>query len=563
MAHSSLAGLPRAGFRATGPALVVCLAAAALAAPGPAPDATPPGAGVSAAGPRTETVDRAAYTQVRFVSGSSGSDARGDGTKGRPWATLAQALARITDAGPERRCAVLVAAGTYGVRAIRLKPHVDLFGGFSQGGWERDIARHRTTLDGQEKDRLLLGADHARVDGFSLRGGRARSHGGAVLCERTSPAFTNNTFEDNATLASPVYIRGIFHQVGTEGGAIACTRYASPRIEQNLFLSNWTEIGGGGAIGMRSDSVRPQEEIPGPVVRNNVFIGCRTGTADTAADVKKRYRSSNGGAVSLSNYLAEITGNVFVDNRAGGNGDAGAIYCEYEASPLIAHNHFVGNRAEDDGGAVYSMKLSEPRIEANVFAGNSGGGSIRLSKHGRARISRNLLFANPGGGIASGDSWALLEQNVIMENGRGGISHQIQVAAYMKPPLIRGNIVRGNEGGQIRVEGAEPVVAEGNNIEGGYPGAGNEDRDPNRDTRRYSGPVAGITYDAASGRTTLSVDSLPLPAARLPGRVLRVGDRWGVVHSARAGALVAWGDLRPAGTSYELLPSYLPLEPAR
>jgi hypothetical protein len=544
-------------------ALTLSLAAAALAAPGPPPDAAPPGADAAAAGPRTEAVDLAAYQQVRYVSVSAGSDTRGDGSKARPWASPARALARIADAARGRRYAVLVAAGAYPTRALRLKSHVDLYGGFAPGGWERDIVRHRTTLDAQEKDRVLLGADHARMDGFTLRGGRARGHGGGVLCERVSPAFTNNTFEDNATLVGPDYVRGIYHQVGTEGGAIACVDYASPRIEQNLFLNNRTEMGGGGAIGMRSDSVRPAEEIPGPVVRNNVFIGCRTGLADTDPDVKKRARSSNGGAISLSNYLAEITGNVFLGNHAGGNGDGGGIYCEYESSPRIAHNHFVGNRGEDDGGAIYSMKLSEPRIEANVFAGNTGGGTVRLSKHGRARIARNLLFANPGGGINSGDSWSVIEENVIMDNDAPGVSLGIQTAAHLRPSVLRGNVLRGNGRAQIQLENAEGTVIEGNNVRGGYAGSGNVDADPGRDTRRHPMSPLRLIRHAAAGRTTLAGGDLPLPAEHLPGRILRVGERWGVVHSARPGELTVWGDIPASGQAYELLGSYLPTEPAK
>jgi predicted outer membrane repeat protein len=534
----------------------------AASAPEPGPGApTAPGADAARVGPRTTPIDLAAYRQVRYVSmtGTAG----GDGSRARPWAALDQALARLVDTGADRRVAVLVAAGTYPTRALRLKSFVDFYGGFAPATWERDLVRYRTTLDAEGKDRLLLGADAARVDGFTLRGGRARGHGGAVLCDRAAPVITNNTFTDNATLESPGYVRGVLHQVGSEGGAIACMRYASPRIEQNLFLGNWTEIGGGGAIAMRSDSVRPQEEIPGPVVRNNVFLGCRTGAADTDPDVKKRWRSSNGGALSLSNSLAEITGNLFLDNRAGGNGDGGAIYCEYEASPRIAHNHFIANRAEDDGGAIYSMKLSEPRIEANLFSGNLGGGSIRLSKQGRARIAGNLIFANPAGGIASGDSWAMVEENVIMDNGGTGLSHGIQTATYLKPSLLRGNVLRGNQAGQLQVQAAELAVVAENNVQGGYAGTGNRDADPRRDTRRQTWPVARIAYDPTAGQSRLVVDGLALAPLPGPGRIARLGDRWGVVDSVAAGELVAWGDLRAAdAATLELLGTYLPLTPA-
>jgi hypothetical protein len=436
---------------------------------------------------------------------------------------------------------------------------VDLYGGFSTN-WDR-VAIHvdASILDAEGKDRVLIGADHARVDGFTLRRGRAAAHGGAVLCDRTSPTLTNNRFEDNATRESPKYLRGVYHQVGTEGGAIACLNYASPRIEGNRFTGNYTEMGGGGAIAMRCDSVRPREEIPGPVVSRNVFMGNHTGTADNVPDIKKRYRTSNGGAISLSNYLAEITDNLFIDNRAGGNGDVGGIYCEYESSPRIAHNHFLANRAEDDGAAIYSMKLSEPVIEANVFAGQVGGGSIRVSKQGRAKISGNLLFANPAGGIFSGDSWALVEKNVIMDNGGAGFGHQIQVAAYLRPPQVRGNVIRGNKAGEIRAEGPEPAIYEGNNILGGYAGAGNVDLDPARDTALLSLRVIRVRYDDRAGITSVATVD-PAPAGdRLRGRIVRTEQGLGLVLSAQGRQMWVWGKLPSETGTWEVLGSYLPL----
>src|SRR5688572_3795920 len=122
----------------------------------------PPGADVGQVGPRTEPVDLTRYAQVRYVS-ASGSDSRGDGSRGKPWASPAQALEKISGAGSQQRAAVCIGEGTYTAASLRLKPHVDLFGGFS-AGWERDVARYPTILDAKGKDRVLIGANDARVD---------------------------------------------------------------------------------------------------------------------------------------------------------------------------------------------------------------------------------------------------------------------------------------------------------------------------------------------------------------------------------------------------------------
>jgi len=544
------------------PAAIMCWLAwcgAAVAAQQPkAADNTPPGASAGSAGPRTEAVDLAVYAAIRYVR--SGRTAFRGANGDQPAGNLAQVMSGIGDAGPMRRYAILVAAGTYPIKDLSLKPYVDLYGGYPPESWtSRDVARYHTVLHAQGRGRVLVGADHAVVDGFTLRSGRVNGHGGAVLCDRTSPTLSNNTFQENSTSEPPGYLRGVFHQVGAEGGAIACLRYASPRIEHNLFVGNWTDIGGGGAIAMRSDSVRPPEERAAPTVRGNVFIGNRTGTGDTDTDLKKRYRSSNGGAISLSNYNADILDNVFVGNYAGGNGDGGGIYCEYEASPRIAHNHFVGNRAEDDGAAIYSMKLSEPVIERNVFSGNTGGGTIRVSKQGRAVLTGNLVFANPTGGIFAGDSWSVLQDNVIMDNIGIGLGLRIQTAAYIRPSVVRRNVLRGNTAAQILLEDTEALV-QGNNVQGGFAGEGNRDADPRLDTARRPFSVQRVTYDPVAGSSVVSVISTP-SGSEVAGRVARIGERWGVVKRIDRNIEV-WGDVRGTGAG-ELFGSYAPLPPAR
>ena len=116
--------------------------------------------------------------------------------------------------------------------------------------------------------------------------------------------------------------------------------------------------------------------------------------------------------------------------------------------------------------------------------------------------------------------------------------------------------------GQLQVQTPELAVVAENNVQGGYAGGGNRDADPLRDTRRQSFPISRLTYDSTTGQSRLSVEALTPAPSLLPGRVARVGDRWGVVDSVAAGELVAWGDLRAAGAAtFELLGSYLPLTP--
>src|SRR5437867_5392107 len=311
-------------------------------------------------GPQNDPVDLAKYQRVVYVS-KSGSDQKGDGSKSNTWATPARALAAIADAKPGNTYAVLVAAGNYNVVNMQLKAHLHLCGGFDPKTWQGDIFKNATVLNANREGRVALGANHARLDGFVITGGRFRGHGGAILCDDTSPEITNNFIRGNMTLEPEGFRHDRVHQVGNDGGAIAVFYKGGPRIANNLFSGNRTEIGDGGAI----SSWGEQRVRKGPItlITLNVFIDNVSGIGD-----KRLTRSSNGGAIQCAiNSPAQVISNIFVQNRAVGLGDAGALYCEYNAEPLVAGNWFVANRSGDDGGAIYAMRNSLPVISGNYF----------------------------------------------------------------------------------------------------------------------------------------------------------------------------------------------------
>ena len=65
--------------------------------------------------------------QTKIVS-KSGDDLTGDGTFTKPFATIAAAMASITDAAPTKRYAIKVEAGAYTEGALTLKPNVFVIG---------------------------------------------------------------------------------------------------------------------------------------------------------------------------------------------------------------------------------------------------------------------------------------------------------------------------------------------------------------------------------------------------------------------------------------------------
>lgn len=528
-------------MRFPSPALPALLSAlAALAA-----QARVPG-DIGAAGPRTLAVDTAAYVKVYYVSAAAPAD-DGDGSRARPWRSLSQAVRRVA-AGSGQRAALLVAAGTYDDDTVVMGEHVDLLGGFSPESWQRDIFAHATILDGRHARRVVVGANHARLDGFVLTRGRAQGHGGAMLCDGTSPTITNNRFELSFTVAPAAFRHDRIHQSGSMGGALACLYESVPVVAHNLFRANHTEIGEGGAL-----VVWGWHRLPGnprATIEHNVFVGNVSGQAD-----HHRTRSSSGGAVAFSHEASPLfRHNVVAQNRAMGRSDAGGVYCEFFSSPTIEHNWIVGNEGDDDGGGLYTMRQGEPLIRHNLFAGNwttmGGIGGIRVSKEGRARVVDNhIVWNQSGGGLYMADGYLHLEGNLIADNRKGPGLRLQQNFPYFQPSRVAKNRFLRNEEGAVmiaKIAGAAPVQ-EGNEVKDGPPLA---------PAARWT--ITRAAFDPRRGQSTLQVAGGPAPAGSLAGATVWTGRRWGVVAGAGAGTLTIWGDLTQTGddSALWLLPDY-------
>jgi hypothetical protein len=479
------------------------------------------------------------------------------GTRAEPWANPAFALKQIENAGKDSRVAVLVAGGTYTGETVVMRSHVDLYGGYSPESWERDIFQFGTVLDGGNIRRVVVGAGQARIDGFVITRGLARSHGGGILCEDTSPVISNNRIVGNAVLEPDRFRHDRIHQEGHHGGGIACLYNTLPWIRNNLIAGNRTGVGNGGGLYIRGwvripDVSRPEiqrnrmEGEPRPRVENNVFVNNTAGENDFHST-----RSSNGGAIACA-YEAYplIQNNVIAMNRAKGNGDGGGIYCEYYSDPEVAGNWICGNESVDDAGAFYTMRLGQPLITANVIAGNrtlrGGVGGIRISKEGRARITENWILFNRNGGVLCADSYMELEGNVIFKNtDDAGVIYGSHFS-YFQPVLIRKNTILENEGGAFDIReytGAEPRIEENRTRIDGKMGKG--------PLGRTALPGDGIRirwiamrYDPVTGTTILTLESPQEEKSGLAGRLIRLAETWSVIRNAEGNEVRVWGDLR-------------------
>jgi hypothetical protein len=498
-------------------------------------------------GANTTPVDYGEYAHIVYVSHATGSNESGDGSLAQPWQTIRYALDHIGPASASHRLALLVAAGSYADQSLSMRAYVDCYGGFRPTDWQRDVYAYTSILDGAQQRRVLVGADHSRLDGFLIRRGAVVGRGGAILCDGVSPTLTNNRFVRNKTRKPIDWQPAHLHELAHDGGAICCLNGAKPIIRGNLFVENQTEIGRGGAISLHG---RCEGEIS-----FNVFLDNKTGTED-------RHRSSDGGAISIFDWSSpRIENNVFLENKALNVNDGGAVFTTLWSSPVISKNIFVGNRSTDDGGALFvggqEHRYDQPKdirpsssefqveITANLFSGNENkdrnSGGARLVKEARATMQNNILARDARLFIQESD--VEIVNNTILEDvylkkmehyDSGRIANNLFLGGLKLPP---GTTV------------THSMVREG------YEGLGNLSAQPRFLDDQATLQIIASKYNASEHVTTVHLKRGPWSQQELATRIVRATNRWGVIRSNRSETVDIWGDLS-AAEQLHLLPTF-------
>ncbi|MBI3118048.1 MAG: hypothetical protein HYZ00_05150 [Candidatus Hydrogenedentes bacterium] len=259
---------------------------------------------------------------------------------------------------------------TNGGSSLTMKSGVDLYGGFGGDETERDRRNplaHISTVLGTAASQgentpvapIIQGADSARLDGFTVRGGRA-ANGGAMSNFNVSPTIANCIFVDNRAI-SVAPGQGV-------GGAIFNFIDAAPTITNCTFRENTADFAAGAIMNER----RCDCLVTGCTFLNNT--------------------SHLGGAISNNNSFPEyrncrFTSNAAVDgaNDAGGGeeGFGGAVYNigrlpdQFPGEPEVNHPTFVNcifakNSATGFGGAIFNSETLGDFIQCTL-AGNAAG----------------------------------------------------------------------------------------------------------------------------------------------------------------------------------------------
>ncbi len=509
-------------------------------------------------GPRTTKIHESSYSNIFFVSSKNGFDQRGNGSKEQPWQTIQFALSQIRDASSTNRYAICVAEGTYTGNTIVMKPYIDLYGGFDVTDWQRDIYKYPSVLSGNGKRRVIIGADSSRLDGFIVSKGIVRGKGGGMYCDGVSPTITNNIFTRNKTLAPIPWKPKYRHEIANDGGAIYCQNDGSPVIENNLFIDNATEVGRGAGIAFYSRCTGR--------IANNVFLYNKAGLSDPL-------RSSDGGAISIFNWSSPvIENNVILANKALAKNDGGGIFAALWCSPEIKGNIIVGNFCGDDGGGLF--------IGGQEHRYNGHWDPIPNEKDFYVRITNNVIIGNNGAVEFTMESRGLFANNIIAHNGGTGI---YPAGVYFKrseanivnntifdPFLLDFSVFDGKE----KTEGLKPSTIKNNRIWGCFEleadavvidnfikdvPEGQPDKSPEILNDWIGIKADAVFYNKRFNKqiftTKLFVSEGEYRPDELVNRVIKAGNKWGVVKSNDRQTIEVWGELT-GKISFLILPTY-------
>jgi hypothetical protein len=323
--------------------------------------------------PMQNAVEPAVPISERVVYVNRSGPESGDG---RQWKSayvhLSDALMDASQDGAQ----IWVASGTYRPSrddrsaSFLLSPGIRLFGGFNgheRSVEQRNIERNRTILSGDigrtkvPSDNcfhVLIGADGAVVDGFTITGGCADgvaydSHGGGMIN----------------------YKRG---RQGPPGGS---RKGYSPVVRHCIFVENFAQDGG--AV-YNYDRGKPR------------FIDC----------VFEKNSSFYGGAVlDRVGVYAEYQACIFRNNRSKWGG--GALYLDYGSRPKIIDCRFTANHTSSGhGGAIFAVSRASQlehtigtfeRCHFQENAAKGDGGGVAFMDNSMAELIDCSLYENQAG----------------------------------------------------------------------------------------------------------------------------------------------------------------------
>lgn len=455
----------------------------------------------------------AANAAVWYVDGNNISGVE-DGTT---WATaLTEIQAGIDAAFDDGGGEVWVAQGVYDEEranddgSLIMKEGVHLYGGFAgmetladQREWETYV----TTIDGSSARagevayHVVVGADNATLDGFTITGGNANGdtdetrRGGGMLNYGASPAVANCIFAGNSA--------------DDGAGGAMFNDGSSPTIFNCAFAENSAYFNGGAMFNTEDSS---------PILFNCAFCN------------NVSYARNGGAIFNARHSLPTLINCLFSRNSSD---DMGGAIVNSRSSPEITECVFIGNSTRGYGGAIFTAG-SEPVVTNCLFEGNSAG-------YGAGMYNFGLLGS---------ESYPVVANCTFTENSasrRGGGIYN----AYTSLPRVTNCILWNDSRGEIHNDSGSTPTVTYSDVEGSYPGEGNINADP-LFVGGFSGASTDLTYDSSTFKSVLMDSAAVFVPDRHVGAVLWIGDPGTeepyYITDNDATTITVWGDATQGGT---------------
>ncbi|MBE6775972.1 MAG: hypothetical protein E7543_07275 [Ruminococcaceae bacterium] len=334
------------------------------------------------------------------------------------------------------------------------------------GGGAVFLKNSTATLSGvtlaENKTDYYGGALHSvkstvKIDGQSIIRNNSGITGGALYFRDGSSATLENiTVENNTGTNGSVYqiggtltVTGITAKGNTaeSGAAILTSTGTVGEIKNSLFAENSAVYGG--ALNLSSATVTVSDSV---FEKNSSIIG---GAA-----------YNNGGQLTLS-------GVTFSENKAakdanGKNGNGGALTTSAGTVTLTGENEFIGNIAENHGGAIYvtyktsgegENKVNIPGVvnaTDGLFEGNTAlaGGAISLRTSCEVYLTDTVIKKNRATSSAAGEGGGAIYANdntlelsgVTLEENTSGYYGGAITASNAQVTVKDDSVINNNKG---------------------------------------------------------------------------------------------------------------------
>ena len=362
-----------------------------------------------------------------------------------------------------------------------------------------------TVVSGSKTDRTAI------LDGFTITGGHLfvvpfggvipgpgpGAVGGAGMYNYYgSPTVVRCTFCGNATIqlggglcnsngSNPSLLNCRFIKNYAEAGGGMCNSASSPKLTNCQFQNNYGSSRGGGVDNSLNSS---------PILRNCSFsrnstsqnyVGTQHGGGmynrgkPTLIDCifSKNYAAVGGGMFNSEGSTSMLDNCEFSGNSASFSG--GGMYNSSESATRLSNCKFRRNTSGGAGGGLLNRYNSKLTLANCIFTSNAAGSQGGGMAAGNSTLVNCIFAGNSatrGGGIYDSNSTltnCTFTKNLAKEMG-GGLWF---FRSYNPPATLANCILWGNTPGEVYVQYGSPVITY-SDVQGGWSGEGNTDKDP-------------------------------------------------------------------------------------